>query len=224
MLVRNALHASDTLYAYAATRADAEPLAGRGAAYRIGTRAGPWVVRRYRRGGAMAGLLGDRYPRLGRARAWGEIAVSEAARTRGVRTPRVMAAAVYARGAFLRSDLATEYVPDSEDLAALGFGRSARSDGEKQAGFRAAGQLVRELGQRGLVHPDLNLRNILISFGGERAQPVSWALDLDRARIGRADASAMYARLRRSLAKEEGRTRQPLAANLRQALDAGFRG
>lgn len=222
--VRNALHASDTLYAYAATRADAQPLTGRGVAYRVKVADETWVVRRYRRGGAIASLLGDRYARLGTPRAWRELAVSETARGRGVRTPRVVAAAIYGKGPFLRSDLATEYVPDSEDLAAIGFGASQRSAAEKQAAFRAAGALVRELGQNGISHPDLNVRNILIRFA--ESAPEAWVLDLDRARAttGKTNPGGMWERLQRSLAKEARLTGRTLDPQLQQALETGYRG
>ena len=213
---RNAMHSHDTLYAYAATRPDAHALQGRGTTYRINTPHGEWVVRRYRRGGAVATLLGDRYLRLGAPRPLRELSVSVAARERGVRTPEIVAVGVHPTRWFLRADLATRYVPNSEDLAQLGFGPSDRSASERRAGFEAAGRLVDELERAGLAHADLNLKNILIGF--DAAGPEAWVLDLDRAHIGRVSARSMRARLERSVVKWERLTSRTLDPELRAAL------
>jgi 3-deoxy-D-manno-octulosonic acid kinase len=221
--LRDALHSSDTLYAFAATRADGVLLAGRGVTYRIRTPSGEWVVRRYRRGGAIAKLLRDRYLRAGEPRPWRELRCSVAAQARGVPTPTVMAIALYVSGAFQRGDIATEYVPDSMDLASLGFGDDARDAESRRAGFEAAGKLIPELARLGLQHPDLNLKNLLISYAG--GQPKAWVLDLDRCSLkSRADAAAMWARLQRSLAKWERISARSLDPSLRTALEAGYRG
>lgn len=222
MFVRNALHSNDTLYAYAATRADADRLTGRGIHYRIHTPRGDWVVRRYRRGGAIAPLLGDKYVRLGAPRPWRELQLSELARGRGISSPRIAAAVLYARGLFFRADLATEYVPDSEDLAQLAYGESKRDRAAKLAAFRAAGRLVRQLGEAGIAHPDLNLKNILISFGDS---PRAWVLDLDRGRATVPNrGESMWRRLQRSIAKWQRSTGKSFESDFARELEAGFRG
>jgi hypothetical protein len=220
--LRDALHAQDSLYAYAALQPEATVLRGRGATYRVSTPHGDWVIRRCRRGGAVASVLGDRYLRLGAPRQVRELEVSEAARGRGVRTPEVKAVVLQATRWFVRGDLATDFIADGEDLAQLGFGSSARPAGQAAAGWNAAGRLVRELAAAGLSHPDLNLKNILIRFAGD--SPEAWVLDLDRAQLGRANAAAMWSRLQRSLAKWEQTSGRPIAAELRAALEAGYRG
>jgi 3-deoxy-D-manno-octulosonic acid kinase len=198
------------------------PLAGRGVTYRIRTPSGDWVVRRYRRGGAVARVLRDRYLRAGEARPWRELRCSNAARMRGVPTPAVTATATYVSGLFQRSDIATEYVPDSADLASLGFGEVAHDAAARRAGFEAAGRLVRALGRLGLQHRDLNLKNVLVSFAGP--SPAAWVLDLDRCRLTpQADAAGMWARLQRSLAKWERASGRLLEPSLRVALEAGYR-
>ncbi len=189
---------------------------GRGATYRVSTPHGEWVVRRYRRGGAVASMLHDRYFRLGEPRPLRELTVSAAARERGVRTPEVMALGLYPSRWFLRADIATTYIPDSEDLAQLGFGQSKRSSEERRAAFTAGGRLVDELAVAGLAHADLNLKNILIRFGS--GAPEAWVLDLDRARMGRASARSMRARLERSLTKWERSSGRALAPELKAAL------
>ena len=222
-LLRDALHTHDTLYAFAATRSDAEPLAGRGVSFAVTTPHGAWVVRRYRRGGAVASFLGDRYLRSVEPRPLHELRVSAAARSRGVRTPEVVAAAVYGRGAFYRADLITQFISPSADLAQLGFGRSEHSQQVRVAAWRAAGALVNELAAWGLAHPDLNLKNVLIRFAG--AAPEAWVLDLDRAVLrSNVSSASLWARLQRSLNKWERTTGRPLDPGERAALEAGYRG
>ena len=224
-LLRDAVHTHDTLYAFAATRADAQPLAGRGVSFAVATPLGAWVVRRYRRGGAVATLLGDRYLRSGEPRSVHELRVSTAARALGVRTPAVVAAAVYAHGTFYRADLITEYIAPSADLAQLGFGSEEqhRPQDVRVAAWRAAGALVRELASWGLAHADLNLKNILIRFA--ESSPEAWVLDLDRAELrGNVSAAPLWARLQRSLQKWERLSGRPLGSAERAALEAGYRG
>ncbi len=221
-VLRNALHNHDTLFAFAATRADADQLTGRGATFAIHLPEGAWVVRRYRRGGAIAKVLGDRYLRSSEPRPMHELRVSEAARAKGVRTPRVIAAAVYSTGRFYRADLVTEYITPSADLAELGFGKNQPEPSQRAAAWRAAGQLVQELARAGLAHADLNLKNILIRFA---PAPEAWVLDLDRAALREhVSAEALWARLQRSLSKWEGLTGRPLDPADRSALEAGYRG
>jgi 3-deoxy-D-manno-octulosonic acid kinase len=219
--MRDALHERDTLYAFAALRPDAIALQGRGSAYRIASPHGDLVVRRYRRGGAVASMLGDRYLRVGEARPLRELRVSAAARERGVRTPEVRAAVLHQDSWFVRGDLATEYIDRTEDLAQLGFGQSIANQGEMAAAWTAAGRLVRELASAGLSHPDLNLKNILIRYTANG--PQAWVIDLDRCRMGRADAGAMWRRLLRSLGKWERTTARSLSVGMRDALEAGYK-
>ncbi|MGH7466509.1 MAG: lipopolysaccharide kinase InaA family protein [Longimicrobiales bacterium] len=222
LFLRDALHAQDSLYAYAALLPEATLLHGRGATYRVGTPHGDWVVRRCRRGGAVAWLLGDRYVRLGAPRQLRELMVSEWARSRGVRTPEVKAVVLHATRWFVRSDLATGFIAGGEDLAQLAAGASTRLSGQVSAAWSAAGRLVRELAAAGLSHPDLHLKNIIIRAATDG--PEAWVLDLDRAQMGRANAAAMWLRLQRSLAKWERTSGRPIAAEQRAALEAGYHG
>jgi 3-deoxy-D-manno-octulosonic acid kinase len=200
-----AVAAAGTLFDWAARRAGRETLPGRRPAFRIDAAGDEWVVRHYWRGGAVAGLLEDRYPVGRMPRPFRELDVSARARERGVPTPRVIAAVVYPAGPFYRGDLATAYVPDSADLADVTFGGNRRSEPERIEAWRAAGTLVRIAAERGLRHADLNLRNVLLTWS--EAPPLACVLDLDRARIGEplrpADRDAMVARLHRSRRKLE---------------------
>jgi 3-deoxy-D-manno-octulosonic acid kinase len=211
-----ALLEAGTLYAFAALHPEREPLGGRGEAWRIpapgGAGAGFWAVRHYVRGGTVAGpLLGDLYARFGTPRPTAELLASEGARARGVRTPRVLAAATYPAGIFRRGDLVTEWLAGATTLAAALYGPEggtpAVAVARSGAGLLAdAGALVRELTLAGVEHADLNARNILLRE--ESGRPELWVLDLDRARLHPEPiASAgirMLARLERSLARIAG--------------------
>jgi 3-deoxy-D-manno-octulosonic acid kinase len=195
-----------TLYGWAKAAPGAASLAGRSPAYRVDAAGDEWVVRHYWRGGAIGPLLDDRYPAGRLPRPFRELLVSHEARERGVPTPRVVAAVVYPARAFYRGDLATAYVPDSADLADVTFGPVRLPLAERAAAWRAAGVLVRVAAERGLRHPDLNLRNVLL-YGPAEA-PLACVLDLDRARLEDGalrpvDREAMVGRLHRSRRKLE---------------------
>ena len=223
------LLAAGTLSDFASGHPEREPLGGRGQAWRIpapapAPGASPfWAVRHYVRGGSVAGpLLGDRYARAGVPRPFAELRASERARARGVRTPRVLAAASYPAGPlFRRGDLVTDWVEGATDLARSLF-RGAAPD-ERYALLRASGALVRTLALAGVEHVDLNAANIAL-----RATPdgwEAWVLDLDRTRIhAQPLVSAgvrMLARLERSLARLGASSGTPLEAAEWDALLAG---
>jgi tRNA A-37 threonylcarbamoyl transferase component Bud32 len=205
---------------------EALTLTGRGTVYAVPAPAGGrWVVRRYHRGGWMAPLLGDRYLRHGTARPLTETLASEAARSRGIPTPRIVAGMLYPAGPVYRADLVSEWIPDTVDLAAYLFGddpdpRPGRRR-HAPAALTAAGELIHELAAAGIRHRDLNAKNLLVApdAGGPRLH----VLDLDRATVDEpGGATAMGARLVRSLRKFEGRTGRPLEPEAWRALTASL--
>jgi 3-deoxy-D-manno-octulosonic acid kinase len=205
--VCQAIRERGSLHAWAAAQPGARVFTGRGAAYGVSTADGAWVVRHYRRGGAVARVLGDRYVRSGEPRPLLELRASEAARARGVATPEVVAAVTYAAGAVYRGDLATAYVPDSADLAESVLGAGRLDAAGRTEAWHAAGRLLRDAFAAGIEHADLNLRNILVvrTAAGARAL----LLDLDRAAVRpraleRGTRDAMLRRLHRSRRKLEG--------------------
>ncbi len=224
-----------TLERWAARSARRRLGGGRGGVHVVEARPGSarseaWVVRHYRRGGAVARLLEDRYARAGGpARPFAEVSVLAAAGARGVPVPGPVAGAVYEAGPFYRADLVTAEVPGTVDLAALLFeaGRhgGAGTDGlvPREDALHAAGRLIRCAAAAGLEHADLNAGNVLLR-GGE-VGPEAWLVDLDRCRIlpaGRsASAARMLARLERSLAKLGRAHGRSLAAGELAALRAG---
>jgi 3-deoxy-D-manno-octulosonic acid kinase len=206
----------DTLYHAAAQQPRIADLQGRGVA--IVTRLGGeiCVVRHFHRGGAVLRLLGDKYLRTGN-RALSELRASEGARARGVATPPVHAAAWYEHGMFRRFDIATSFIPDARDLAAEIFDHARAA-----VAVQHTAALIRAMLSAGVVHRDLNLKNILIAR--ERA----YLLDLDRTvlvdRVSRFQRSAMRARFLRSLAKWEARSGAVVSAPARLTLQKAFDG
>lgn len=244
--LREWIHDSGTLVDAAARHPAAETLRGRGRVYVVPA-PGPdehderWVVRHYLRGGAVASLLGDRYFRFGTPRPFRELRTGRRLEELEVPTVLHLGAAIYPSGPWYRGDLVTRYVPDSRDLAAVLFPGGSLEGGKEprpahsasepapdaEAAMQAAGSLVRLLHDRGVVHRDLNLKNILITGsesgdGGVRAL----VLDLDRASVReRVDERArrrMLDRFWRSARKWETATGRPLAVRLRAAFEAGY--
>lgn len=200
---------------------NAVPLAGgRGAAFRVDLGDGrSGIVRFGRRGGLVARLVHDRYVGA-RPRPWREIAVTLAARRRGAPVPDVVAAAVHGWGIYRSAVLTVELPAVRPLLEALG---AVEPGPARDAVARFAGDAVARLHGAGVVHPDLNLGNILVD--AEHASIV----DLDRARITRA---AVPPRLRRQSLRRLERSARKLdpsttiidAAVLRSFHDAYARG
>lgn len=167
---------------------------GRGASWFVGEGEKRFVLRHYRRGGALGGLLGDRYPYLGpeRSRPWREFRLTAQLFAQGLPVPQPVAARVVPSGAICRGDLITVRL-DAVPLAdAIGKGAPVA------AAWRAAGRCVARLHGAGLDHADLNLHNLLLDAAGQAT-----LIDLDRGALRAPGAwrESNLARLRRSLAK-----------------------
>ena len=209
--IRALLAKHPTLYDAARTMTGARPIAGRTTAYAIHVDGSEWIVRHYVRGGAIAPVLGDKYARLV-SRSFRELEVSAAVRARGVPTPIVIAAAEYPAGAFLRFDIVLQYIQGAHDLAAVIFDQPAAAE--------PAARAIRAAIAGGLVHADLNLKNILVT------ETDGWIIDLDRARmvrtVDKSAAFAMRARLIRSLEKWQGKIGRTVSADARATLEQAF--
>lgn len=228
--LREVLASGETLGSWASARASGTALAGRGAVFSVPAPvAGPegrprWVARHYYRGGAVAApLLGDRYLALGHPRPLQELVASHNARARGIPTPAVVAGAIYDAGIWYRADLVTEQIPDGTDLAEVLFGQNeAKID--PAAALSATGALVRRLERTGILHPDLNAKNVVLARDGAEVRAHLVDLDGCRARAPGVPAPAftMRQRLERSLRKFGRRTHRPLSeeswTRLRSAL------
>ncbi len=184
---------SGTLHAWAAGQPGARAMQGRDTAWATPLPDGtPVVVRHSRHGGLLAPLTGDRFMPPTRAPRELEIAVRLAAS--GVPTPALIAYATYPAGGGLeRADVATREVREARDLgAALASGTTFA------ACWSVVAPLLAALSAAGAHHPDLNVKNILLS---EIETTSAWVLDVDRVRFvdRRTAAAENAARLARSL-------------------------
>jgi 3-deoxy-D-manno-octulosonic acid kinase len=154
-----------------------------------------WVLRHYRRGGLVAGLLGDAYLWSGadRTRAFREWRLLRDLHESNLPVPVPVAARYQRSGLFYRADLLTEELPTRRTLAqALAV---APLD---LAAWRSVGASIGLLHARGVHHADLNAHNLLL--GGEGTV---YVLDFDRGRVRARGPweQRVLERLRRSLGK-----------------------
>ena len=173
---------SATLYDYARRHPRARSMTGRAIAY-----AAPLpdatthvVVRHSHHGGWLAPLTGDRFLRPGRAPH--ELRTALRLTSAGVRTPQLVAYATYPGGPLLvRSDVMTREVPRSRDLAVALVGLPDPTS--KREMLEATAALLASLTAAGARHPDLNLKNVLISATDDDRR-VAYVLDVDRIAFG----------------------------------------
>jgi 3-deoxy-D-manno-octulosonic acid kinase len=154
-----------------------------------------WVLRQYRRGGLVAGVLGDRYLWTGpdRTRAFAEWRLLRQLAEWQLPVPRALAARYVRSGIFYRADLLTEELPTRLTLTqALASGPLAEER------WRAIGRCIAGFHARGVEHADLNAHNLLLGPDAE-----VYVVDFDRGRIRARGAweQRVLARLRRSLVK-----------------------
>ncbi len=223
--VRDAVGAAGTLYDYAASLAGAEPIKGRGTVYLIpGPGRRRWVVRRLSHGGLLAPLTGDRFLRLGVPRPVNELSLALRLQELGVPTPRVAAALVYPAGLVYRGEVARDEITGALDLAACLFGGRRLAEPERRAALSAAGELIAALHRAGVIHPDLNLRNVLVRLGDEG--PRAYILDVEKcrvaARLSNAARERMLRRFRRSARKFEEGTGERLSRAEWEALQGSY--
>lgn len=175
-----------TLYAYGQTHPTARKLIGRGIAYAVPLPDGTTrvVIRHSRHGGMLAPVTGDRF--LGKTRAPFELATALRLAHAGVHTPEIVAYATYPAGALLRrSDVATREIAGGRDLAFVLIG--SPSESVKRTALEATAALLVDLTRAGARHPDLNLKNVLLSHDDANA----CVLDVDRVVFGRAGDPAI---------------------------------
>jgi hypothetical protein len=206
-----------SLLAAARGAAGSSPIRGRSVAYVLPQAGGrSWLVRELRHGGMLRRLTRGLFCRLWGNRPLNELEVAGALERFGIRTPPVIAAVIYRRGLLYRGEVAREFVAARGDLADLLCSDTAGEEEWREA-CAAAGDLVGRLHLAGVLHPDLNLRNVLIvpregGYGSE-----AWILDLEKCRIGpglrQAVRKRMLRRMRHSarrLEKARGRPFPPL--------------
>lgn len=170
--------------------------AGRGSALFLDTPFGAAVLRRYLRGGWPAKVSRDRYLFNGwqRSRPLDEFRILADLATHGLPVPDPLAAMTLRSGPFYTGSLLTRRLETAETLADL-----LPACHQDIPMWRDVGACIRRFHDFGLVHADLNARNILVDAEGR-----VFLIDFDRARISRGDTrayAANLARLERSLGK-----------------------
>ncbi|HUQ47593.1 MAG TPA: lipopolysaccharide kinase InaA family protein, partial [Gemmatimonadaceae bacterium] len=195
--------ATETLYEYAARQPDARMFKGRAPAYAISLPkdGGDVVVRHAMRGGALGKTKSDLF--FPPTRALRELINSMRLRMAGVPTPEVVAFITYRAGPiFRRSDVATREIKDGHDLSIVL--KEVPSGDHRAQCLAAAGNLLALLARVGAHHPDLNVRNVLLTWDDSHGA-LAHVLDVDRIRFHLpADpmvSKANFDRLERSLKK-----------------------
>jgi hypothetical protein len=203
--LRAALTTATTLHDWAAGIPGAEAFQGRATAWgvRLPGAAIDIVVRHARRGGLLAGVRGDRFVWPGRA-PW-ELETSLRLQEAGVRTPDVVAFALYPAGPGLcRCDVATRRLPPGAEFPSAWRATEATA---RDALLVAVATLLRDLRAAGAQHADLNAKNLYLAREGGRWH--AWVLDVDRVRFLVANDAGVgaqnLARLDRSMRKKRER-------------------
>jgi len=140
------------------------------------------VVRHARRGGLVGRIVPDTF--FGRCRPFRELLVAEKARNLGIPTAEVVAAVrTRALGPFHRGAVYTKEVTGAVDLLGYLTSMAQRPDPSslraKRDTLREAGRVVRVAHDAGLLHADLQLKNILVQHDDK---PAIFLIDLDKAR------------------------------------------
>jgi hypothetical protein len=204
----------ERLYEYAARQADAIPLVGRAPVFAVNLpgSCGRVVVRHNMRGGWIAKISKDLF--VLPTRGFRELIASLRLRASGVSTPEVVAYVSYPLNWVLRrSDVATREIPNGHDLSVV-LAKVTDHDHRVMV-LEAVVKLLRSLTQAGAHHPDLNLKNVLLTAGhGEGLD--AHVLDVDRVRFSSPGspliAKANLDRLIRSLRKWRDRDGLPYSA------------
>lgn len=168
---------------------------GRGGVSVIATPAGDAVLRHYRRGGAVAKLMGDRYLWTGadRTRPFREFRLLREIVRLDLPGPAAIAARYCRHGRFYTADLITRRIANARTLA------ECLAAGELDSELAGkTGELVARFHRAGVWHADLNAHNVLVNADGLHL------IDFDRGRM-RAPRTGWQQgnlqRLRRSLVK-----------------------
>lgn len=166
-----------SLYAWASKQPDALDLGGRVPAYSvlIPGQERRVVVRHSHHGGLLGPLQGDLF--FPPTRAPYELLVSHLLAGLGVRTPLVVAIAVYpVKRIFRRSDVVSLELPGRD----LGKALRDQPDADVRKGWLdSIAALIRALTSIGAWHPDLNVGNVLLVESGPSAWE-AYVLDIDR--------------------------------------------
>ncbi|MBP6772388.1 MAG: hypothetical protein KA154_05265 [Gemmatimonadaceae bacterium] len=193
-----------TLYEWAAQGPQPRALRGRAPVFVAALPSGrdTLVVRHAWHGGLLAPVTGDRFRRPSRAPH--EYAMSQQLRAAGVPTTTVLGFARYDAGlGTCRVDVVTRFVPDAYDLGMVAAGLVPGM--QCAEALTATRRLLAQLAHVGVIHPDLNVKNILLTRQTDGAL-AAMIIDVDVIRLdARRDPSstmqANVSRLIRSMRK-----------------------
>lgn len=208
-----------TLHEWAARQPGARAMQGRATAWATRFPGGTEVVVRHsRHGGLLAPLTQDLF--LTPTRAPHELAVALRLAAAGVRTPELIAYAVYpATGPFVRADVATALL---KGVALPDAWPATLTVDESWVLVEAIATMLEALRGAGAQHPDLNVRNVLILDG--QGGRIAAVLDVDRVAFGAqgdpGPATRNLERLLRSMRKEHIGCNVNLSARQIQRLRA----
>jgi 3-deoxy-D-manno-octulosonic acid kinase len=177
-----------------------ETAPGRGHALMLDTTYGPLVMRSYRRGGWAARVSHDRYlfTGFGRSRSLMEMRLLADCIRLGLPVPQPVAGLCLRHGLTCSAVLLTRRIMPAFTLADLLDPRSG-----PEPDWLRMGRCIRRFHDAGVVHPDLNVRNILFGEHGGSRDDI-YLIDFDRAYIyigSRRPFRAGLRRLHRSLKK-----------------------
>ena len=202
------IDAHGTLYEWAADQPQPLALRGRAPVFvaALPDALGLVVVRHAWHGGLLAPITGDRF--CGTSRAAREFVTSATLRARGIPTTDVLGFATYRAGfGFHRIDVISRFVADAFDLGMIAAGLVP--DVGCDEALEATQALLVRLAAAGVVHPDLNVKNVLLTRGSAGAL-AAMIIDVDVVRLdtGLSPSNTMHAnvaRLSRSIRKWRAR-------------------
>lgn len=193
-----------TLYSWAADQPQPRALRGRAPVYvaSVPGKRDAIVVRHAWHGGLLAPITADRFRRP--TRAPHEYDMSVRLRESGIPTTRVLGFARYdAWFGLCRVDVVSEFVPEAFDLGVIAAGLVPEVPCDEA--LETTRTLLVRLAQAGVVHPDLNVKNVLLHrLANGDLQAMIIDVDVIRWLPSRAPADAMranVARLARSMRK-----------------------
>ncbi len=152
----------------------------------VGTLEGKRLIKRHCRHGGLWGMLA-RDVLWGYKRPLNELAISQNAVARGVKTAEIVALRFEnLLGPLYRADIFTLEITDTEDLIAFLSNHTAEQiTSRKNAIIRNIAQTVRKMHDSGIYHADLHLKNILVGMDNP---PRVYIIDLDKSQL-RCDAT-----------------------------------
>lgn len=177
------------------------------------------VVRHAWHGGLFAPLTRDRYRRPSRAPV--EVARSRQLLRAGIPTTTILGFARYDAGAGLcRVDVVSRFVPDAFDLGAVASGTVPGIALDEA--LASTQELLRQLAHGGVVHPDLNVKNVLVTRD-RHGTLTALVIDVDVVRFvpNHVPASVMHSNVRR-LTRSLRKWRTRCQCDIPDALIAGL--